>query len=676
MLLEYRELFLEELDEQLQTIEEEILKLEQEVGSQEAIQSLFRAAHTLKGSSATMGFETMTQLTHEMEHLLDKVRSKEISVTGLMINLLFESLDLLKRLKEEIVEGQGMMTDISQVTAQLQAFATEALEPGSLQQPPILNLQLPDLTAHMRLKLEEAYESGMIAYWVRLQIAEDSILKKARAIVIHSKVQEWGDLLYWSPDPAWSGEIEDSISEVLFLLTTVKALEELQQLTSTLVEVTAAEVGLIDYSDWILSDTDEPGAGNRTVRGKDVNPSELSPSGDKAKTHTVRVSVDRLDHLMNLVGELVIDQTRVYQVERNLSRRFASDESVEDLGQISDHLTRIISELQESVMKARMLPIEQLLSRFPRLVRDLSQKLGKEVELVIEGKETELDRTLIEDLSDPMIHLIRNAVDHGIESPERRELAGKSRQGTLTIRAAHEDNQVVIYIKDDGAGIDSRKMRDSAVQKGIISREEANALTDREAVQLIFLSGFSTAQAVSDVSGRGVGMDIVRENIEKLNGIIDIETELGHGTEFKIKLPLTLAIITGLLVRLSGRTFVIPMSNIAEIVRLERRDIQTVRGEAVIVLRNRVIPILSLHQILNIPEAVSSKHYMSLVIIGAAEKRVAVAVDELLGNQEIVLKSLGGYLGKVNLISGATILGDGNVALILEASALVGKRGI
>lgn len=676
MLLEYRELFLEELDEQLQTIEEEILKLEQEVGSQEAIQSLFRAAHTLKGSSATMGFETMTQLTHEMEHLLDKVRSKEISVTGLMINLLFESLDLLKRLKEEIVEGQGMMTDISQVTAQLQAFATEALEPGSLQQPPILNLQLPDLTAHMRLKLEEAYESGMIAYWVRLQIAEDSILKKARAIVIHSKVQEWGDLLYWSPDSAWSDEMEDSFSEVLFLLTTVKALEELQQLTSNLVEVTAAEVGLIDYSDWILSDTDEPGAGNRTVRGKDVNPSELSPSGDKTKTHTVRVSVDRLDHLMNLVGELVIDQTRVYQVERNLSRRFASDESVEDLGQISDHLTRIISELQESVMKARMLPIEQLLSRFPRLVRDLSQKLGKEVELVIEGKETELDRTLIEDLSDPMIHLIRNAVDHGIESPERRELAGKSRQGTLTIRAAHEDNQVVIYIKDDGAGIDSRKMRDSAVQKGIISREEANALTDREAVQLIFLSGFSTAQAVSDVSGRGVGMDIVRENIEKLNGIIDIETELGHGTEFKIKLPLTLAIITGLLVRLSGRTFVIPMSNIAEIVRLEKRDIQTVRGEAVIVLRNRVIPILSLYQILNIPEAVSSKHYMSLVIIGAAEKRVAVAVDELIGNQEIVLKSLGGYLGKVNLISGATILGDGNVALILEASALVGKRGI
>lgn len=675
MLLEYRELFLEELDEQLQTMEEEILKLEQEVGSEEAIQSLFRAAHTLKGSSATMGFEAMTTLTHEMEHLLEKVRSNEIAVTELTINLLFESLDLLKLLKEEIVAGQGMVTDISQVTADLQAFAAKALEPHVLQRPPTLTTQLPDLNAHMRLKLEAAYESGLLAYWVRLQIAEDSVLKKARTIVIHSNVQEWGDLLYWSPDPEWPGDMEDSLTEVLFLLTTVKALDELQQLASSLVEVTAAEIGLIDYTDWILSDTGEPGAGNRTVRDKDVNPSELPPLAEKTKTQTVRVSVDRLDHLMNLVGELVIDQTRVYQVERNLSRRFAADDSVEDLGHISDHLTRIISELQESVMKARMLPIEQLLNRFPRLVRDLSQKLGKEVELVIEGKETELDRTLIEDLSDPMIHLIRNAIDHGIESPERRELAGKPPQGTLTIRAAHEDNQVVIYIKDDGAGIDSRKMRESAVQKGIIGREEANALTDREAVQLIFLSGFSTAQAVSDVSGRGVGMDIVRDHIEKLNGIIDIETELGRGTEFKIKLPLTLAIITGLLVRLSGRTFVIPMSNIAEIVRLEKEDIQTVRGESVIVLRNRVIPVISLYQFLNIPEAASSKHNLSLVIIGAAEKRVAVAVDELLGNQEVVLKSLGGYLGKVNLISGATILGDGNVALILEASALIGKRG-
>ena len=307
-------------------------------------------------------------------------------------------------------------------------------------------------------------------------------------------------------------------------------------------------------------------------------------------------------------------------------------------------------------------------------MRDLSQKLNKEVDLVIEGKETELDRTLIEDIADPMIHIIRNAIDHGIETPDQRVQAGKNPRGTLSLRAAHEDNSVVIYIKNDGVGIDPLKIKASAVQKGLISQEEADALSEREAIQLIFLSGFSTAQAVSDVSGRGVGMDIVKSNIEKMHGIIDIETDIRAGTEFKIKLPLTLAIITGLLVRLSGRTFVIPMSNIAEIVRVERDGIQSVRGESVIVIRNMVIPVLRLHHHLNIPESASDRHHLSLVIVGSAEKRVAVMVDELVGNQEVVLKSLGDFLGKVELISGATILGDGNVALILEASALVGKR--
>ena len=280
----------------------------------------------------------------------------------------------------------------------------------------------------------------------------------------------------------------------------------------------------------LLADADEPDMKGRASKESYADSAELSPStsAEKSKSQTVRVSVERLDHLMNLVGELVIDRTRIYQVERKLSRQFASDDSVEDLGHISDHLTRIIGELQESVMKARMLPIEQLFNRFPRLVRDLSQKLNKEVELILEGKETELDRTLIEDIADPMIHLIRNAIDHGIESPEERKKAGKDPQGKLSIRAAHEDNQVVIYIKDDGAGIDPRKLKAAAVHKGIISQEEADALTDHEAIHLIFLSGFSTTMAVSDISGRGVGMDIVRNQIEQMNGIIDIATELGY----------------------------------------------------------------------------------------------------------------------------------------------------
>ncbi|MCY9597721.1 chemotaxis protein CheA, partial [Paenibacillus chitinolyticus] len=394
----------------------------------------------------------------------------------------------------------------------------------------------------------------------------------------------------------------------------------------------------------------------------------------KAKSPTIRVSVERLEHLMNLVGELVIDQTRIHQVERTQRRRFA-DETVDELGHIADHLSRIIGDLQESVMKTRMLPIEQLFNRFPRMIRDLSRMLGKEIELVLEGKDTELDRTLIEEIADPLIHLIRNAVDHGIEKPEVRTLSGKTAGGVLTIRAAHEDNQVVIYVQDDGAGIDPARMIRSALQKGVITQEEAGQLSEREAVELIFRPGFSTASTVSDVSGRGVGMDIVRSHIEKLNGLIDIETRLGQGTCFKIKLPLTLAIIVGLQVKLGGRTFIVPMSNIAEIVRVNPDEIRSIQGQSVIVLRNQVIPVARLHDYFQIPYTANTGSHIPLVIVGSAEKRLALAVDELIGNQEIVIKSLGPYIGKVDGIAGATILGDGNVALILEIASIIGRTG-
>jgi two-component system chemotaxis sensor kinase CheA len=804
LLTDYRQLFLEELDEQLQTIEEEILHLEQDGGSEQAIQSLFRAAHTLKGSSAAMGFEDMKQLTHEMEHLLDKVRSKEVQVNDGLINQLFKSLDLLNRLKETILEGEDAAVTITGAVEELRAFVTDAAQDAGQPGPQSLISRKQDVNADVRMKLEEAQMRGLQAFWIRLHISEDSVLKKARAVVIYSQLREWAQILYAEPDPEAPGDMDDSIAELLFLLATEKTedevrsfaaslvevagmelepfdyghwaetrgaeaevpelksvsvsnlfpdanrelrgrleeaqergwqafwillrisescvlkkarilvsfqrlrecgevifaapdpevsgeigdsqaealflvatsmpMENIQRAVSSLTEIAGSVIEPVDYGNWIVDDSARYESKGRGTKENSINSPEPYVSSDRSKSQTVRVSVDRLDHLMDLVGELVIDRTRIYQVERKLSQKFASNDSVEDLGQISDHLSRVIGELQESVMKARMLPIEQLYNRFPRLVRDLTQKLDKEVDLILEGKETELDRTLIEDIADPMIHIIRNALDHGLETPEQRRQAGKSPRGTLTIRAAHEDNSVVIYIKDDGAGMDPRKIKTSAVQKGVISEEQAKALTDREAIQLIFLSGFSTALEVSDISGRGVGMDIVRSHIEKINGLIDIDTELGKGTVFRIKLPLTLAIITGLLVRLSGGTFVIPMSNIAEIVRVNRDEIQSVRGESVFVLRNQVIPVIQLHEYLNPPPALSEKRHMSLVIVGSAEKRVAVIVDELLGNQEVVLKSLGGYLGKVDLISGATILGDGKVALILEASVLVGKR--
>ncbi|MBP1154951.1 MULTISPECIES: chemotaxis protein CheA [unclassified Paenibacillus] len=664
MFSEYREVFLEELGEQLQLMDDEILKLEQEGDSLRVIQSLFRAAHTLKGSSAAMGFEEMKQLTHEMEHLLDQVRSNKLEVTGPLIDLLFQSLDYLKQLKNDIERNDKSMTDISDCVEKLQTF-TDMRKPATGSGPTMYSAPKPVLNLDTRLKVQEAQDHGLDVYWIGVQVSAECVIKGARAYVIHSNLTDNGEVFLTAPELEKMDEHMDGPFYITFLYAGNRSSQEMQALVADLTDVVDVKAAPLEIEETVLV-TPSSAAQERIVHD------EAAQTG-KSKSQTIRVSVERLEHLMNLVGELVIDQTRIQQVERTQRRRI-SDDSVNELGQISDHLSRIIGDLQESVMKARMLPIEQLFNRFPRMIRDLSRDLGKEIDLVMEGKDTELDRTLIEEIADPLIHLIRNAVDHGIEMPEKREQSGKNRKGTLRIQAAHEDNQVVIYVEEDGAGIDPAKMRRSAVEKGIILAEEAEQLSDREAIDLIFRPGFSTAQAVSDISGRGVGMDIVRSHIEKLNGLIDIETKLGEGTCFKIKLPLTLAIIIGLLVKLQDQTFIIPMSNIAEIVRVTTGDIQTVRGQSVIVLRNQVIPVAWMHDSFHIRKMEKKKN-IPLVIVGSAEKRLALAVDELIGNQEIVIKSLGSYIGKVDCIAGATILGDGKVALILEVSGIINKMG-
>jgi two-component system chemotaxis sensor kinase CheA len=663
MMAEYREVFLEELDEQLQLMDEVILKLEQEGSSDSVVQSLFRAAHTLKGSSAAMGFEAMKQLTHEMEHLLDQVRSKKLCVSNPLIDLLFTSLDGLKQLKKDIVRGDGAEADMTECIQRLKAFAGEPNHDASISKPVFTR---PELNLDIRLKIMEAQDQGFGAYWVEVRISPDCVIKGARAYVIYSSLSEWGQVLVSTIDSDGFGDSDEIPSEFAFLYAGLQNKAELLALMADLTEIVEIKIDALDI--------EESAFVNAAAAPQIVMMQEDRPQAAKPKqAQTIRVSVERLEHLMNLVGELVIDQTRIHQVERTQRRRIA-DESVNELGHIADHLSRIIGELQESVMKARMLPIEQLFNRFPRMIRDLSRDLGKDIELVIEGKDTELDRTLIEEIADPLIHLIRNAVDHGIETPEKRIQAGKGGKGTLKIRATHEDNQVVIYVEDDGAGIDPIKMRKSAISKGLLSIDEAEQLSDREAIELIFRPGFSTASIVSDVSGRGVGMDIVRSHIEKLNGLIDIDTRLGEGTSFKIKLPLTLAIIVGLLVKLIDRTFIIPMSNIKEIVRVTYDEIKTVRGRAVILLRNQVIPVAWIHDYFQIPKHCGGKSHIPLVIVGSAEKRLALIVDDLIGNQEIVIKSLGSYMGKVDGIAGATILGDGSVALILEVAGMINKQ--
>ncbi|HEY2493265.1 MAG TPA: chemotaxis protein CheA [Paenibacillus sp.] len=662
MLSEYKEVFLEELEEQLQLMDDVILQLEQKGETERVVQSLFRAAHTLTGSSAAMGYEEMKQLTHEMEHLLDLVRSKVLSVTGTLIDLLFQSLDCLKELKKDIMRDDDSTTDISGCVRDLQAFAKSPKECIPQEMEDILK---PELSLDTTLKIQEAEDQGLKVFWICVKISPECVIKGARFYLIQSHLCEWGDVLYSLPDIETIGEEGNETAEVQFLYAGNQSNQELQDLVGALTEVTGVKVESLSTEMTVSVD--------KEIALQETIVNEHQTHKVKSKAQTIRVSVERLDHLMNLVGELVIDHTRIDQVERMQRRQF-SDDSLEELSQISDHLSSIIGDLQESVMKARMLPIEQLFNRFPRMIRDLTRDLGKDIELVIGGKDTELDRTLIEEIADPLIHLIRNAVDHGIELPEQRERSGKPGKGTLQIKAAHEDNQVVIYVQDDGAGIDPAKMRKSALDKGIISSEESVLLSDREAIHLIFRPGFSTASRVSDVSGRGVGMDIVRSHIEKLNGLIDIDTELGQGTCFKIKLPLTLAIIIGLLVKLNDQTFIIPMSNIAEIIRITHSDIETVRGQSVVLLRNQIIPIVWLHDHFNIPRGEQKKGHIQLVIVGSAEKRLALAVDELIGNQEIVIKSLGPYIGKVDGIAGSTILGNGKVALIIEVSGIINQR--
>ncbi|HZG84251.1 chemotaxis protein CheA [Paenibacillus sp.] len=640
---QYRDVYLEEAEDQIRVMEAEILRLAPGGANDEAIQRLFRAAHTLKGSSAALGLNRTRDLTHEMESVMDRIRSGELPVTKHLITLLLIGLDRLKLLTDEFageVEPGGV--DVESFVEALRRFAEQPrVEPA------------PDRSA--------AEEAGAPReYRLHIDIRADCEMKTVRAMIIHRELNEWAKVVEMSPaldalDESFPGRLRLTIETDMPPEEAERFALSLTDVSSVRVEAAAAPPARSGAA------PDVPQAGGEP---------EPSVKG-KARTQTVRVSVERLDELMNLVGELVIEQTRIRRAYKTLKQICRTEPAVEDLGQINDHLTRAIGDLQENVMKLRMLPIEHVFNRFPRMVRDLEVTLGKEVRIQIEGGDTELDRTLIDDIGDPLIHLIRNALDHGIETPEERRRKGKDPAGTLRIRAFHEDNSVNVLVEDDGAGIDPEKVKRSAVRKGLISETKADGLSDLDAVKLIFEPGFSTAEVVSDVSGRGVGMDIVRSQIQSLNGSIEIDTAIDRGTTFRIKLPLTLAIITGLLVKSGGSTFIIPMGAVSEIVRASPGDIHSMHGEETIVLRSRVIPVVRLHQLLHLSKARSEKATVPIVVVQHGDRRAAIAVDELIGNQEVVIKSLGAYVGANERIAGATILGDGRVALILDAASLV-----
>ncbi|MGF9821651.1 chemotaxis protein CheW [Brevibacillus agri] len=642
--------FLSEVEEQLQLLEREILNLELQGESPQIIQSIFRVAHTLKGSSAAMGFEEMKQLTHEMENILDKIRNQYLPVTQQVVDILFQCLDHLNGLKKEIEQEGATKTNVDSIVHQLQQLENRLEE---------------NFGSEGKLSANERQE---LTKWIcKVRLSDQCEMKIARAYIVLNHLKNYASVISTEPDLDSITE-EATFNEIACIITTSLDPETIQHKLGELLDVEDVKVTPVSndsLDDLTVSLTEA----KKDVEQKNKNPIKSEKEGKKIG-QTVRVDVDLLENIMNLVGELVIDQTRIAQVGNLLRDRYSTDETIDDLEQISNHFNRIIGELQESVMKTRMLPIEQLFSRFPRMVRDLSRTLNKEVNLLLEGKETELDRTVIEEIGDPLIHLIRNSMDHGIEEPEVRKKLGKSPKGTITIKASHQENQVVLTVEDDGAGINAQKVKESAICKQLIPAQNAEMMSQQELINLIFLPGFTTAQSVSDISGRGVGMDIVRNHIEKLNGLIDVETRLGEGTKFTIKLPLTLAIVRGLLIELNNTIYALPMSCVIEIVRISKKEIRSIKGQSVVKIRDKVFPLIRLHDYFRMPSGKTNAKNVFIVVVGLAEKRLGLVVDELIGSQEIVVKSIGSYIGQVEGVSGATILGDGSVALILDVTGV------
>lgn len=692
--------FLEEADEHFQTLEEDLIRLEKEEEfNEDLMQEIFRASHTLKGSSATIGHNRMAQLTHGMENVLDKLRKKQLTVTSDLVDIMFECLDCLKVLRDEILNDEESDLELGDILGKLGSVHDAA--PGS--DFPTTTQPAPDKTPGKQTEakisidlsweerdtLANASERGLKPYVIQLLFDVELEMLAVRTFVTLMALNETGEMLKSNPS---ADEIErEQVTDTLIMLILMKddeakirevistlpniAQYEIQPFNDNVTQGEAPSIQRVEKAGEAEAECDEAESGDRNKINEAKNKAPTAAKNNNAKkaNRTVRVDVELLDSLMNLVGELVIDRTRLFQILGNLEANYEMDEVSQDLGRTSVHIARVTTQLQEQIMKARMLPIENLFNKFPRMVRDLSQKAGKEVDFVMTGQETELDRSIIEEIGDPLIHLLRNAVDHGIEPPDQRVAKGKPRIGQLKLQASHEENHIIITIKDDGRGIDPEVVKKSGVKKGMITEEQAKRLTDKEAINLIFMSGLSTVAKVSDVSGRGVGMDVVRNNIEKINGATEINSAVDKGTEFKIKLPLTLAIIRALLVSIDKSVYAIPLSSVTETIRMQQDQIEYVNNQEVIVVRGKVLPLVRLKKVFRNSYDIEDRGKLFVVVVNLAGQQVGLVVDSLVGEQEIVIKTLGKYIGDVQGISGATILGDGNVALIVDVSNLIKK---
>ena len=679
---QYMDMFLDESHEHLQSLNEGLLRLEENMEEIDAVNDIFRNAHTLKGMSATMGFAKIAELTHEMEDVLDLVRKSQLKLNEDIMDTLFKCLDSLEQMVDSVGNGEAEdVVDVSDLVAKLSSISKGTPAPaadGAAAAAPAAASSGGDAAAGTNLDLDDidldvmkkAKEAGMNLFHIKVTLMETCVLKAARSVMVMHALDEVGDVLKSIP-PAEDLEQEKFERSFDVLIATSGDAEAMQNAVDTVSEIEDVAVTAVDPDKIGKEAAPAPAAAPAAAAPaakaapapkKESGKSAAAPAKKQHQSQSVRVDIEKLDTLMNLMGELVINKVRLEQIGQT--------HRLSDLMETLEQMDRVTGDLQNIVMKVRMVPVSAVFNRFPRMVRDVSKELGKDINLTIEGEETELDRTVIDEIGDPIMHLLRNSLDHGVESPDKREAKGKPRTGEVGLIARHEGNNVVIMITDDGAGIDANKIRRKAVEKGMISQSEADSLDDSDAVRLIFLPGFSTAEQITDISGRGVGMDVVRSKIEALSGHVDVETHIDEGSVFKIKLPLTLAIIQAMLVRVQEEMYAIPLTSIDSTINIEPSDIQTVQNKEVIVLRGEIIPIIRMEEALQVPHTKDSDEHF-VVVVHAGEAKAGIVVDNLIGQQEIVIKTLGNLFAGLKLFGGATVLGDGKVALILDVATMI-----
>ncbi|MDE7427656.1 MAG: chemotaxis protein CheA [Lachnospiraceae bacterium] len=716
---QYLEIFLDETNEHLQNLNTQILSLEQDPENNDTINEIFRAAHSLKGMAGTMGYKRMQTLTHDMENVFSEVRNGNVKVTADMIDVLFQCLDALEEyntnIRESSDEGTNdnnalikRLNDIMTGGAEAESApaaaapaAAPAAEGGAPADSAFSEIKLGEA---QRSVLSEAVKQGKSVYGMTVKVQESCILKAARAFLVFKAIEETSEIIVSDPS---SQDIEDEKFEQHFsliivsdtdldtVLSAARGVSEIEEVTGSELKLEemkiseedsgAAEVSSAPAAQETPAAPAAPAAPEAPAAPAEPTvqdtPAAAAPAAQKAAAaapaakkpaankpvvnRTVRVDIEKLDTLMNLVSELIIAKNSL------VSASAMSGNSSQAVNEQIEYLESVTTSLHESVMKVRMVPIESTVNKFPRMVRDLQKKLGKKMELYMSGEETELDRTVVDQIGDPLMHLLRNSADHGLESAAVRKERGKPEVGSIFLDAYQDGNNVVIEVRDDGNGIDTQAVKNKAIERGVITPEQGEAMSEKEIIDLLFNAGFSTAKVVSDVSGRGVGLDVVKSMIESLSGEVEVKSKLGEGSTWTIRLPLTLAIIQALMVEIGDEKYAISLGSIQTIEDILPSEVKLVQAKEVITLRDQVIPLIRLNEILEVPSKKGPEDNLVVVVVKKGDKLAGLVVDELIGQLEIVIKSLGKYINKCKIISGATVLGDGEVALILDANALI-----